>query len=172
MSDQIQDEERMQSAELNKTRLIKFATAGGVILVLLGLLFLFVFLSRQSWKDGISRQIENVLSKNGLEYEIAEADSIRSMAGTNVVSFALSDGVNHAAAVKMMTIYGPVPAVFIYNAENDRASFVDFAEPLSIAGDAVLDYAKNSQIPYWENRIPKIMKTAGDPHASFKEETK
>ncbi|MBQ2528626.1 MAG: hypothetical protein II547_00080, partial [Treponema sp.] len=78
MSDSIQDEEMSVSVDINRTRLIKFGILIGTVLVLLGLLFLFTFLSRSSWSSGLSSEIGKVLSDNGIECTVGKMDDVRS----------------------------------------------------------------------------------------------
>ncbi|MBQ5400270.1 MAG: hypothetical protein IIU15_03480 [Treponema sp.] len=170
MSDELADGKVRRTTEINKEWLIKFAIAAGAVLVLLGLLFLFAFLSRRSWSDGMAEQVQTVLSENDLEYSVGEMDQIHTGVSASLVSFTLSEPEKHGVIVRVSTLYGPIPAVFIYNEENRKASFVGFADLKGIAENIIVPAVKGSQIPYWEGRIPKIVGAAKNIRS--KEETK
>lgn len=170
MSDELADGKIRRTTEINKELLIKFAIAAGTVLVLLGLLFLFTFLSRKSWSDGIAEQVRVVLAENDLEYSVGDMDKIHSGVSASLVSFTLNEPEKHGVVVRVSTLYGPLPAVFIYNEENKRASFVGFADLKGIAEDIIGPAVKGSQIPYWEGRIPKILGAAKNIRS--KEESK
>ncbi len=177
MSDQLQGEENAaQEIDINKTRLIKSSILSGIIIVLFGLLFLFIFLSRSSWNNGLKDKIQKVLSEksdNGVELFVDEMDEINSGASSIVVSYSLVGSNNkasqfHAILVRMNTLYGPMASIFLYDAVTEETRFFDFADFDSIARDSIIPALQCSQIPYWENRIPKIMKASRSVSADFK----
>lgn len=157
MSDSIQDEEMSVSVDINRTRLIKFGILIGTVLVLLGLLFLFTFLSRSSWSSGLSSEIGKVLSDNGIECTVGKMDDVRSGVSANLVSFSLDGDPRHAVMVRIPTLYGPIPGVFIYSSETSSARFIGFYGVKGMAEDAILSAARESQVSYWERKIPKVM---------------
>lgn len=173
MSDQVQENIEGQQLDTNKTRLIKLGIMALVVLVTLGLLFLFVFLSRTSWKNGTAEQIQKVLLDNGFECSVEEMDTNHGTIASNVVSFSLSGSEKmekkHGVLVRMTSIFGPLAGVFMYDDGNDRATFVDFVSLDGFAKETINSVVRSSQISYWEKKLPSTMKNVRNLSGSVKE---
>ncbi len=150
--------------EINRTRLIRIGIFSAVVVVLFGLLVLFNFLSRNSWKNGLREQVNNVLS----EHESEKTSGLKAgkMAlpysyGTSLALYAMEGDENlYASIVRIATIFGPQAGVFLYRSGDEMADFVAFANVDGQMQISMTELSKNAQIRYWRRKIPKIVATA------------
>lgn len=167
-------QEKKQNLDINRTRLIRFGILSGIIVVLFGLLFLFVFLGSGSWKKGMSTVIQNALDKNSIGLTVFDMDSIQSGSNSTVVSFSLTENgklsPKHGVAVRMSTLYGSLPIVYLFDARTQTATFLDALDIDGVAKKSIVASLKQSQIYHWEKRIPKIMRTARNVNLSGQED--
>ena len=64
----------------------------------------------------------------------------------------------YALIVRVPTLYGPVPAVYIYSNKNG-AEFIGFSHIAGKTNFHIKENSENSQIEYWKNKIPAIINT-------------
>ena len=160
MSD-IHDSDETGIAAYNKTRLMKFGIFSLISVVLFAVLLLFTLLSRNSWNEGMRDAIDTLLAEKEYPNKTGEVEHIHSAISMNCVSYsdALDPSV-HIVLLRTPTLYGPFPALYIYD---EKSASVDFIDLLLIDGkskDAVVASAKNMQVQYWKKRIPLIINTA------------
>ncbi|MBO4321195.1 MAG: hypothetical protein J5857_12080 [Treponema sp.] len=159
MSDTHESEET-EIASYSRTRAMKFGFFSLIVVVLFAILLLFTILSRSSWNEGMREQIDTLLKDKELSYKTGEMDHLQSSVSLNCVSYKDADNPSvHLVLLRTPTMYGPFPAVYVYD---ENTSSVDFIDLLLIDGkskDAVTASAKNMQVQYWKNRIPLIIKT-------------
>ena len=160
MSD-IHDSDETGIAAYNKTRVMKFGIFTLIVVVLFSILLLFTLLSRNSWNEGMVGQINAMLEEKELPYKTGELDRLHSSISLNCISY--KDASNpdvHLVLLRTPTLYGPFPALYVYD---EKSELVDFVDLLLIDGkskDVVVASAKNMQVQYWKNRIPLIINTA------------
>ncbi|MBQ2313363.1 MAG: hypothetical protein II187_00480 [Treponema sp.] len=150
-----------------KERLIQYGLFSAMLVVFFGLLVLFTLLSRNAWDKGLCLQVEQVLPE---DYTIVSTDVLQSPFVVSCASFSLvrntqgksagTDEGLHAVIIRVMTSFGPFPMVFLYDERKSSADFVCLLTGSSRVEDSIISSARNSQIAYWERRIPKIVRTA------------
>lgn len=130
------------------------------------LIFIFLiacgvtFASRKSWNNGLSVQVAKILEASG-EYKVCENVLINS-------GFSVSGGIYrvekegsaneyYAMILRVQTVYGPVPAVFLYEYGKDYSTFVGLPTIRGALQTQIIEVSRNSQIAYWENYIPNII---------------
>ena len=161
-------EENVQSAaaegidlSYNKTQLKKFGIFTGMLAVLFGILLLFTLVAKKSWNEGLGRNIQAVLDAHELSYLVDKKDTIDSPFATSCASYSLLiDGKatqKHAVMLRVATIYGPIPCVFLYDELSGSAEFVDFSSVSGKASEAIASVSIKSQISYWSKRIPLLV---------------
>lgn len=146
----------------NKTKVMKFGIFTLIFVILFAVLLLFTLLSRNSWNEGMKDQINSVLLEKELPYKTGELDHLQSSISLNCVSYTdagLPDV--HIVLVRTPTLYGPFPALYVYDEKSGNVEFIDLLLIGGKSKDAVVSSAKNMQVQYWKNRIPLIINTAG-----------
>lgn len=161
MSDSFDNESKV----FYKKLLIKYGILTGIIAVIFGLLVLFCLISRGSWKRGLSAQVNSVLERCGEEYRTFEWIPSDNGFSDSASFYSLSAGEQgrekdmYAVIIRVTTIYGPLPAVFVYNAKSDSSSFAGFADLEGPVADKMTAIAEPSVIEFWKKRIPSIAQT-------------
>lgn len=150
----------------DKKRLMQCGIFFAILLILFGVLVFFTIVSRSSWQRGLEQQVAQTLSEHQHTYTIVDKDVLDSPFVSSAASFLVTNGdsatplgasTEHAVIVRVPTLFGPLPAVYLYTEGEKTATFVAFATLDGKARAAVEANAKNAQIAYWATRIPKIV---------------
>ena len=140
-----------------------FSIFFGMIFGMCMLLVIFTVLARNSWKSGLALEVQLVLdSYPEAQYTVGKYLELDSTLSTSTAVYSLlkkDDRKNqkyYGIIVRIPSILGPVPAVFVYN-ENTGVRFAGYAIDNGKASDTVVKQISNSVMNYWENMIPKII---------------
>lgn len=135
----------------------------GIIVVVFAVLVVFASLARNSWKKGLSSEIQAVLNsyENG-SYTVNKFIGLNSPLATSSAVFSLikkgapSSSECYGIIIRIPTAAGPAPAVFVYNGGAD-VLFAGFCGDYGKA-QSLFDIELSSEnIRYWEKRIPEII---------------
>lgn len=147
-----------------KKHLIVYGTFLGFIVLVFAILITLTLLARNSWKTGLANEVQNVLNDNYPDgYTVNKYIELDSLLNTNAAVYSLiKKGASNSdrfygVIVRIPTITGPLPAVFIYN-EDAQVNFVGFATETGKANDLVNIRMASGNMNYWESMIPKIIK--------------
>lgn len=140
-----------------------FSIFFGMIFGMCMLLVIFTVLARNSWKSGLALEVQHVLdSYPEAQYTVGKYLELDSTLSTSTAVYSLlkkDDRKNqkyYGIIVRIPSILGPVPAVFVYN-ENTGVRFAGYAIDNGKASDTVGKQISNSVMNYWEDMIPKII---------------
>ena len=144
-----------------KTLLIKCGIFCGILAGFFAVLILFTLLGRNSWKNGLKKETAQVLEDNAIEnIQLGNWIKIKTALTVSVSVYeAFSEDTEnemYAVIIRVPTLYGPVPAVYIYSSKNG-AKFVGFSHIAGKTNSRIKMNAENSQIEYWKNKIPAII---------------
>ena len=67
---------------------------------------------------------------------------------------------NYAVLIRINTLYGPLPAVFVYN-KNKGTEFIGFQGLHGRVKNIILSNYSSIRLKYWINKIPEIVSKAG-----------
>lgn len=144
------------------------------LLVLSALLVLFTRLTESMRVNKLRARVQQLI---GDTWQVSQEIPIQSPLATSAVSFALCApdatdvGSAYCAVVmRVETLYGPLPCVYVYDVPNSKASF---AGVLSLNG-TVAELLKSRRggkttvpIDYWARQIPTIISAANVHDASM-----
>lgn len=144
-----------------KTLLIKCGIFCGILAGFFAVLVLFTLLGRNSWKNGLKKETSQVLKDNGIEnIQLGNWVNIKTALTVSVSVYeAISENTEnemYAVIIRVPTLYGPVPAVYIYSDKNG-AQFIGFSHIAGKTNSHIKASSENSQIEYWKNKIPVIL---------------
>lgn len=147
-----------------KTLLIKCGIFCGILAGFFAVLVLFTLLGRNSWKNGLKKETSQVLKDNGIEnIQLGNWVKIKTALTVSVSVYeAISENTEntenemYAVIIRVPTLYGPVPAVYIYSDKNG-AQFIGFSHIAGKTNSHIKASSENSQIEYWKNKIPVIL---------------
>ncbi|MCR4821579.1 MAG: hypothetical protein K5873_01750 [Treponema sp.] len=146
-----------------KQNLITYAIFFGIIFGMTAILVTFTLLSRNSWKNSLAVEVQHVLDAypEGT-YTVGKNLYLNSTLSTSTVVYTLlkkdqrRNQKYYAILVRIPSILGPLPAVFIYS-ENTGVSFAGYAVDNGKAGATVDRQLSSMVMKYWEDMIPKII---------------
>lgn len=132
-----------------------------ILIVIFGILIYFSIISQKSWKNNLKISIENVLN---------EIDDNSWTLGNNIkinnsltLSSALYDAKNKkngenykAMIIRVQTFYGPLPAVFLIDKDNN-VTFKGYASLHGRVANQIKDNNSNKRINYWKEKIPTLI---------------
>lgn len=155
------------SAE-KKKHLISFSIFFGIIFGLTVILVTFTLVSRNSWKAGLAMEMQHVLDSYGngsAHYTVGKNIVLDSTLSTSAAVYSLlkkddrKNGSYYGVIVRIPSILGPLPAVFVYN-DVSGVFFAGYALDNGKASDAVDIRIENNVMNYWEKMIPTIISKA------------
>ncbi len=147
---------------VSSEKLKKSGIFAALVLIVFCLLVLMSFAGKNSWKFYLGKTVENTLFANDeTSYKIGNYIPIKTGLASSAAIYELNksgfkDGSYYGVIIKITTMYGSLPAVFIYE-KNTGAQFVDFVLGQGKAKEQILLSSQNTQIAYWAERIPDIV---------------
>ncbi|MBR1404481.1 MAG: hypothetical protein IJ558_09910 [Treponema sp.] len=146
-----------------KKYLIIFATFFGIIFGITAILVTMTLVSRNSWKTALAQEMQVVLDdySHG-SFSVGKYLELNANISTSSAVYSLlkKDGNQtekyYGVIVRVPSILGPVPAVFIYN-EKKGVTFAGYASDLGKAGTTIQLSLSSGVMNYWEHMIPKIL---------------
>lgn len=138
-----------------------YGITSGILLVLFTLLWLCALASQPIKENSLRQEITAVLD-TGTTAGITVADSlpIGSPLDASAAVFRVQGmaDYDYAAIVRVATIAGPVPAVFVHNSRTRTAEFAGYAAQ-NEAEAAMLDrLSRPTQITFWEKKLSLLFK--------------
>ena len=148
----------------SKRQLRDYGIFLGLLIFMFAVLFALTIFSRRNWEDGLKAQVSAVLEREmPSEYDVGRFEMIDSPLATSAACYhvlAKSDGkAKFAAIIRIATIYGPEPGVFLI--DENGASFVGFALLDSEASERIEQAAEKSQLLYWKTELSRIFASDG-----------
>lgn len=146
-----------------KKYFIVFSIFLGIIFGMTVLLTTVTLLSRNSWKAGLAKEVQYVLDTySESQYTVSQNVPVKSMISTSAAVYTLLKKDDrqkqkyYGILVRIPSILGPLPAVFIYN-EKEGVTFAGYAIDNGKASSTVNLQVSSTVIKYWEEMIPKII---------------
>lgn len=137
----------------------------GILILFFMILIGMVKLSHNSWKNGLKDTVYVVLEEsNPDKWIVGNFLEQKTSFTTSSAIFELHNKEKadryYAVIIRVTSLYGFVPAVFIYN-KNSGVEFVGFA---GVHGriKKLMEYKSSTKrINYWSSRIPEIIEKSG-----------
>ena len=146
----------------NKKFFINYAFFLLILSVLFGILIYATVLSRKSWNNNLSKSVQKVLDEYDLgTWTVNESIAINKPIGVNCAAYQIKNNKNNSSAkaiiLRVTTFYGPLPAVFIYN-DDENISFAGFSSLHGRVRQEAESNKSDKRIKYWQSKIPEILK--------------
>ena len=141
--------------ERAKRLLMQYGILSGIVTVMFAVLFASVLLTRGRWYSGLADAVQYVLSKDPRsQYKVAEPLVLDSVLSVSSAVFSLDDSADVAVIVRVPTMYGPYPGVFVY--DGARAEFKGFACLSGVVQEQFTGAMPDVRIEYWSRQAAKI----------------
>lgn len=159
-SSEFEDDRQMSLAY--KKHLISFGVFLGILILFFLLNMIFCLLSKKSWQTGMKEPVQQVLSDNGRSnLVLKEFEKLSNPFSVSCVSYlAENNAANkqcHVVLVRITTLFGAVPAVYVWDGQSDKAEFVCFVSMTERVKKMLLASSRNSIIDFWARRVPVII---------------
>lgn len=146
----------------NKKFFINYAFFLLILSVLFGILIYATVLSRKSWNNNLSKSVQKVLDEYDQgTWTVNESIAINKPIGVNCAAYQIKNNKNNSSAkaiiLRITTFYGPLPAVFIYN-DDENISFAGFSSLHGRVRQEAESNKSDKRIKYWQSKIPEILK--------------
>lgn len=135
----------------------------GIIVVVFAVLVTVTLLARNSWKKGLSTEVQAVLNSYEKDsYTVNKFIDLNSPLATSSAVFSLikkgapSNSECYGIIIRIPTAAGPAPAVFVYNG-GVEVLFAGFCGDFGKARGLFDIELSSENIRYWESRIPGII---------------
>ena len=144
----------------SKEALQEYGIFAGCIVLLVLVLSVTVIFTRSGRQSGIKNEIVRVLeeAEPGV-WQVGNFVDFGAPVSSSAACFSVKGGSGNAytCIVRMETIYGPLPAVFISDGKH-TARFIGIAGLHGRVYDAIENGGAKSQIGYWAKRIPVLIR--------------
>ena len=144
----------------SKEALQEYGIFAGCIVLLVLVLSVAAIFTRSAFHSGIKTEIVRVLeeAEPGV-WHIGDFVDFDAPVSSSAACFSVKggSGSGYACIVRMETMYGPLPAVFISDGRHS-ARFVGIAGLHGRVYAAIESGGAKSQIRYWAERIPRLIR--------------
>lgn len=150
----------------NKKNLIKIAILFGMFVVITAILSLMIFLAQGFKKEGLKKAVQEKIElyepktyriQDYIDLKMAQSASAAVYKTKNIKN---GDNSYFSIIVRIPSIIGPLPAVFLYR-EHGQVQFIGYAVENGKASSIVESENSSGSISYWQNKIPRLLKNAG-----------
>lgn len=147
--------------EIKKLKLRNYGILVGVLIVMILIMVLMSLLSRNSWNLGLEDALDEKLEQvSPGTYQIQQNYPLRTGFGTSAIAFELSQtnkkNASYAVVIRIATLYGPYPAVFICEADS-TVDFIGFLNVQPAFEKHLTALSINSSISSWKKRVPSLL---------------
>lgn len=144
-----------------KNFFIKYGFFAGVFAVILFLCVYTTLVSKKYWNKNLSANVLTVLTeRTGDEWSFVEPVEIQNPFALNCAAFVVKNkavGKNYTSIiVRINSMYGPIPAVFLVDDKNN-VSFVDYSNIHGTVKNQIEFEKYNNRIELYKARIPSIL---------------
>ncbi len=136
----------------------------GILIIFFAILFAMIKVSEKSWTEGLKNSVQNVLEqKSSGEWIVGNAIPLNSTFSTSASLYELRNKEKtdkyYAIIIRITTLYGHMPAVFIYN-KTTGAEFIGYSAVQGRIKKLLEENYADSSVNYWLERIPLIIENA------------
>ncbi len=149
-----------------KKTLITYSTFFGILIFMTSILVFFTIKAQDSWKSELGKEMQAVLDKYPSEsYIVDKYIPLNSTLSTSAAAYSLlkvgasPNDKYYGIIVRIPSLIGPVPAVFLCNGKNcEKVDFAGFAVDLGKAVSPAEYKISAGIINYWKENITQIVK--------------
>ena len=132
-----------------------------LLLIVFSILSYFVIAARKSWVKNLSVTVQNVLDENeSNRWKVGNNIFINKPLTVNCAAYNVYDTktneTNNVIIIRMLSFYGPIPAVFVYNPENNETEFIGYSSLHGRIKTQIMNTKSDKRREYWQEKIPEI----------------
>lgn len=132
-----------------------------ILVVIFGILIYTICFSQRSWTQNLKSAVETVLEeKDPNTWTVEENIKIKNPFTMNASCFEVrnrkSGDLYKAVIIRVQTLYGPLPAVFMLDDDN-KVSFVGYSSLHGVIASQLINNPNSKRVEFWLNKIPTII---------------
>ena len=133
-----------------------------ILLIVFSILFYFVFAARKSWSKNLGVTVQRVLDEaEQNRWKVGNNVVITKPVSVNCAAYEIIDTTDnqkeYAVIIRVMSFYGTIPAVFIYNEEKGKTEFIGYSSLHGRIRTQIMNNKSDKRREYWQERIPAIL---------------
>ena len=133
----------------------------GILVFFVGILFGMIKFSQNNWTSCLKNDVQDILNAKSLDtWKVGKSVQLKSAFST---SSAVYEALNmdssekcYAIIIRITTLYGHMPAVFVYN-QKKNAEFIGYVAVKGRIKTLLEENYSDSSVTYWLERIPNII---------------
>jgi len=143
---------------------ISFGIFLAFIVVTFGILFYSIVISRKSWQKNLKISIEKVLDeKDSNTWTVGNFIPIENSFTLSAACYDVQNRKNgeirKVVMVRVQTYYGPLPAVFLIDKDNN-VEFVGYSSVHGRAAKQLTNKIADKRLDFWEKKILEFIKVS------------
>ena len=140
---------------------IRYGIFVAILTILIGLLIYPIKVSQKFWTHNLRTTVEKVLDeRNPNTWTVENSVNINNQFTTNAACYDARNrktgDVYKAMIVRIQTLYGPLPAVFLID-NNREVDFVGYSSLHGVVNEQLMNNTNSKRIKYWIEKIPTIL---------------
>ena len=133
-----------------------------ILLVVFSILSYFVFAARKSWNKNLAITVQRVLEeKEEGRWKVGNNVAVNKPVTVNCALYEVLDTKDnqskYAVIIRIITFYGPIPAVYIYDADNGHVDFIGYSSLHGRIRTQIMNNKSDKRREYWQEKIPDIL---------------
>lgn len=142
-----------------KKQFMQFGIFIAFLIVLFAVVALFSALSASASSQGLRGCLADALADHGYaDLELGDSYELQNPFTVAAEAYTVSGAkYSHAVIIRMTTMVGPVPAVFLYDGSSAKADFVCYLSLGDRVERMLLDSTEYTLVEYWSVRLPSIL---------------
>lgn len=146
----------------NKKFFVNYAFFILILLIVFSILSYFIITARKSWNKNLAVTVQKVLDeKEEGRWKVGNNIHVNMPLTVNCAAYDVFDSVDNqkeeVIIIKIITYYGPVPAVFIYNREDNSTEFIGYSSLHGRISTQIMNNKSDKKREYWQETIPEIL---------------
>lgn len=134
-----------------------------VITVIFGILIYSIILSKKSWNNNLRIAVEKVLDEQDPnQWTIGNNRPIKNPLSLTSACYEVRNRrtgeIFNAVIIRVETFYGPLPAVYICDSENN-VTFIGYSSLHGRIEKIIKSNSGDKRIEYWQKKIPYVIGT-------------
>lgn len=134
-----------------------------ILVIVFGILIYPVLASKKSWATNLGNSVQKVLDEyQEGNYKVTAPVEITKPVATSCAGYNVNDAKNnrtvYAIIIRVTTLYGPLPGVFIYDpaAVSDKVIFAGYSNLHGRVNTQLSTNFPDKRREYWQKKIPEI----------------
>lgn len=137
-----------------------------ILLVIFSVLSYSVIAAKKSWVKNLSITVQNTLNETEAgRWKLGNNITINKPLTVNCAAYEVLDTIDNqiknAVILRMVTIYGPVSCVFVYDEQKGTVEFIGYSSLHGRIRTQLMNNKSDKKQEYWKEKIPEILDKQG-----------